>query len=124
MITRGILHDPASYPEPERFKPERFLTPDGKVIDDPLLEYAFGFGTRSVFIPLTCRHPNSYVDLGRRCPGRYLAEATMWYFIASTLSQFQITTEKKAGDIYASEAYPGHGLIMFVARWHLSLVCC
>lgn len=43
---RAILHDEEVYPEPEEFKPERFLTEDGKVKDDSLLVYAFGYGRR------------------------------------------------------------------------------
>jgi cytochrome P450 len=46
--SRAILHDPEVYADPEAFKPERFLTDDGKVKDDPLLNYAFGYGCRCV----------------------------------------------------------------------------
>ncbi|KAH9033949.1 cytochrome P450, partial [Lactarius hengduanensis] len=46
--TWAILHDAEAYPEPEEFKPERFLTEDRRVSDDPLLVYAFGYGRRSV----------------------------------------------------------------------------
>jgi cytochrome P450 len=46
---RAILHDPEVYGDPETFKPERFLTDDGKkVLEDPLLMYAFGYGRRCV----------------------------------------------------------------------------
>ena len=34
---RAILHNPEIYPDPEEFKPERFLNPDGIVRDDPTL---------------------------------------------------------------------------------------
>jgi len=46
----GMMHDPAMFPEPERFYPERWLSPDAPTYPNP----AFGFG-------------------GRRCPGRFLA---------------------------------------------------
>lgn len=45
---RAILHDPDVYPDPEAFKPERFLTEDGELKEDPSLMCAFGFGRRFV----------------------------------------------------------------------------
>jgi len=69
--TWAILHDPARYPEPEAFKPERFLSPDGSLLDDPVLGLAFGYGRRV-------------------CPGRHFAEATLFITVASLLSVFNI----------------------------------
>ncbi|KAF7360436.1 CUE domain-containing protein [Mycena venus] len=69
----AILHDPAVYPEPHVFKPERFLTPDGKLnpqAKDP--EAPWGFGRRV-------------------CPGRKMATSTMFIAIASILATFEIT---------------------------------
>ena len=43
-----ILHDPAVYPEPHEFRPERFLKPDGQLdpdVMDPSIA-CFGFGRR------------------------------------------------------------------------------
>lgn len=40
-----MLHDPATYPDPEEFRPSRFLTSDGVLdpaVPDP--EVTFGFG--------------------------------------------------------------------------------
>lgn len=43
-----MSRDEQRYPEPELFKPERFLTPDGKL--DPLahdpFDFVFGYGRR------------------------------------------------------------------------------
>ena len=46
---RAMLHDPEAYPDPEAFRPERFLTASGAVCEDPLLVSAFGYGRRCVF---------------------------------------------------------------------------
>ena len=47
VYQRAILHDPEQYPEPQEFKPERFLK-DGVL--DPTVQdpdsAAFGFGRR------------------------------------------------------------------------------
>lgn len=73
----AILQDPETYSDPDAFKPERFLTSDGKIKEDPLLSSVFGFGRRI-------------------CPGRHLADATLWIVIASVLSVFTVDHAKDA----------------------------
>jgi Cytochrome P450 len=68
---RAILNDPSMYPEPEVFKPERFLNPDGSSREDPILASAFGFGRRI-------------------CPGRHFVDATLFITVASLFSVFNI----------------------------------
>ena len=68
---RAIFHDPSIYPEPDVFKPERFLNPDGSLRDDPVLASAFGYGKRI-------------------CPGRHFVDATLFIYVASLLSVFRI----------------------------------
>ena len=65
--SRAILHDPAIYPEPSKFKPERFLDPSAH---SPYPEAAFGYGRR-------------------KCPGRSLAWDTVWITMASMLAAFE-----------------------------------
>jgi cytochrome P450 len=71
----AILHDPEIYPDPEEFKPERFLDEDGSVRDDPTLSLVFGIGKRI-------------------CPGRHLVDATIFIVASSVLSVFSVMKAK------------------------------
>ncbi|KAI0253723.1 cytochrome P450 [Lactifluus subvellereus] len=71
----AILHDPESYPDPEAFKPERFLNEDGTVRDDPAISLAFGVGKRI-------------------CPGRHFVDATLFIVASSVVSVFDVTKAK------------------------------
>jgi hypothetical protein len=71
IFCRAIFRDPSIYPEPDVFKPERFLNPDGSLRDDPILSSAFGYGKRI-------------------CPGRHFVDATLFIYAASLLSVFHI----------------------------------
>jgi cytochrome P450 len=87
-LFRSILRDPALYPEPDAFKPERFLNPDGSVHDDPVLTSVFGFGKRI-------------------CPGRFFAETTLFIVIASLLSVFKIERVGDGGDKLSDYTFTG-----------------
>jgi len=63
------------YPEPEAFKPERFLNEDGSSRDDPTISLAFGAG-------------------GRICPGRHFVDVELFVVAASVLSVFNVTKAK------------------------------
>ncbi|KAL4259437.1 cytochrome P450 family protein [Pleurotus pulmonarius] len=71
----ALLRDEERYPNPDTFRPERFLK-DG-AIDSKLAEPMPGFG------------------FGRRiCPGRFFAMESLWLNIASILTVFDITKAK------------------------------
>jgi cytochrome P450 len=81
------MHDPAVFPEPDKFYPERWLSPDAPAYPNP----AFGFGAR-------------------RCPGRFFAHGSMWLMIAGILAAFDIspTEDGPPEEIYMS------GLVSYV----------
>jgi cytochrome P450 len=70
-LSRAILHDPSVYPEPDAFKPERFLDPDGNLREDPISLSTFGCGRRI-------------------CPGRHFVDVTLFITVAALFSVFSI----------------------------------
>ncbi|KAG9316767.1 cytochrome P450 [Chiua virens] len=64
----GLTHDEEVFPAPFEFMPERFLNEDG-MLRDCDGSFAFGFGRRI-------------------CPGRYVANQSMWIAIALMLVAF------------------------------------
>lgn len=83
VIANGwwLLHDPEVYHDPMEFKPERFL--GDKSEPDPR-NVCFGYGRRV-------------------CPGRLLADSSMFLIIAQSLAAFNIT---KAIDETGKEIEP------------------
>jgi len=75
----GVMHDPAVFAEPDRFQPERWLSPDAPAFPNR----AFGFGAR-------------------QCPGRFLAR--VWLNIVGILAAFNVTPTE---DGLPEEAYSG-----------------
>ncbi|OQE21561.1 hypothetical protein PENFLA_c014G03275 [Penicillium flavigenum] len=74
----AMMHDPALYHDPMAFKPDRFLEIDGR---DPEIDphtFVFGFGRRI-------------------CPGRILADNTVWLNVAKSLSVFKISKPVEDG---------------------------
>uniref|UniRef100_A0A0W0F7D6 Putative cytochrome P450 n=1 Tax=Moniliophthora roreri TaxID=221103 RepID=A0A0W0F7D6_MONRR len=71
----SVGRDPAYFPDPERFNPQRWLTADGKVRDD-VKSYPFGFGRRV-------------------CPGQYMATASTFINTALTLWAFNTSQDPK-----------------------------
>ncbi|KAI0278757.1 cytochrome P450 [Russula aff. rugulosa BPL654] len=91
----ALLHDPTVFPEPDSFKPERFINPDGTLRDDPIVSTIFGFGKRI-------------------CPGRHLAESMMFIVIACFLSVFDIKKGNNTNE--GPDAYPYTGTAISVPR--------
>ena len=98
-VPRAVLHNPGLYPEPEKFKPERFLNEDGTFRDDPTITIAFGAGKRI-------------------CPGRHLVDATLFIVTASLLSVFSVT---KARDENGHEIPVSPAVEVGTAIWCVAL---
>ncbi|EIW86005.1 cytochrome P450 [Coniophora puteana RWD-64-598 SS2] len=69
----AIFRDEKRYPDPEAFNPDRFLTSDGALTNDMSYMTVFGFGRRI-------------------CPGRHLAETSIWVAMANMLAAFTFET--------------------------------
>ncbi|KAI0259752.1 cytochrome P450 [Gloeopeniophorella convolvens] len=69
--TWAIFRDPKIFPEPDKFTPERWLSPDAPRFPDQ----AFGFGRRE-------------------CPGRYMARSSVWATISGILAAFDLVPVK------------------------------
>ncbi|KAF5367940.1 hypothetical protein D9758_004326 [Tetrapyrgos nigripes] len=67
-----MSHDPAVYPDPMVFRPERFLPIDGSKPQMDPRELCFGFGRRI-------------------CPGRVLADASVFISCAMVLAAFDVS---------------------------------
>ncbi|KIJ67222.1 hypothetical protein HYDPIDRAFT_84550 [Hydnomerulius pinastri MD-312] len=69
---RAITHNEEKYENPLEFVPERFIGESGELNDDTTAGIAFGFGRRI-------------------CPGRHLADATLWIAMATLLTVFKFS---------------------------------
>lgn len=72
------MHDPVLYHDPLAFKPERFLEVDGRKPETDPHSFVFGFGRRV-------------------CPGRILADTTVWLSVAKCLAGFKISKPVEKG---------------------------
>lgn len=82
---RGFTHDPNVYPDPTTFKPERFLETDGNTPELDPYTLSFGFGRRV-------------------CPGKLLADATIFLSVAQSLAVFNF---RKGAEDIKPEFLPG-----------------
>lgn len=94
-----MTHDPSVYHEPMEFKPERFLgaTPE----TDPR-SISFGFGRRI-------------------CPGRFLADNTVYLSIAQSLAVFQIRKAVENGVEVDVKAEFQPGVISHPVPWKFQI---
>ncbi|KAK0501150.1 cytochrome P450 [Armillaria luteobubalina] len=82
-----MLHDPAVYDQPFEFRPERFIPTENKEPEPDPYKAVFGFGRRA-------------------CPGKFLADASIFISCAVVLSVFNISKYSENG--VAFEPDTGH----------------
>ncbi|GIY91676.1 methyl farnesoate epoxidase [Caerostris extrusa] len=72
----AMHYDPNYWDQPEVFRPERFLTPDGKAL---------------------IKHPKSYVPFSvgkRNCPGERIAWMAILFYFTEIIKKFEISTPR------------------------------
>ena len=77
-VNRAFAHDPNVFHEPSTFKPERFLGLEGREPEPDPESIVFGFGRR-------------------KCPGRVLADTSVYLTIAQSLAVFDISKAVENG---------------------------
>ncbi|PNP53777.1 hypothetical protein THARTR1_05901 [Trichoderma harzianum] len=97
--TWWFLHDPKTYAEPSEFNPERFLAPRNE--QDP--DAVFGHGRRV-------------------CPGRYIAQESLYLTISQTLAVFNIGKAMKGGKPVEVECKHTTGIVDHPAKFEYSIV--
>ncbi|XRM44916.1 hypothetical protein ABZX51_008019 [Aspergillus tubingensis] len=85
----AITHDPNIYPHPEKFDPERFLGENPQ--PDPS-GWVFGFGRRV-------------------CPGRVLADASVFVTVGMILSALRISLEGEGGEVMFTPGVVSHPVL-------------
>lgn len=85
----AICRDPIAFPDPEKFNPQRWLDSDGRLKDN-MKSFTFGFGRRV-------------------CPGRHLAENSMYIGLALLFWSFRINQRPDAPiNTQASDSVVSH----------------
>ncbi|KAG0699195.1 cytochrome P450 [Suillus ampliporus] len=97
-----MLNDPQTYPNPSEFKPERFVTEDGKEPETDPRTMCFGFGRRI-------------------CPGQLLADASIWMSTAMSLAVFNISKAVENGIEITPEVDPSFGAISHLKPFKCSV---
>ncbi|KAK6529943.1 hypothetical protein TWF281_009093 [Arthrobotrys megalospora] len=95
-----FLHDPKAYADPEKFDPERFLSPRNE--PDPTPD-AFGYGRRI-------------------CPGRFFADAGLYINIVKSLAAFNIgKAVDKDGKEVDVEAKMKPGILSYLVEFQFRI---
>ncbi|WYZ42267.1 hypothetical protein EsH8_V_001162 [Colletotrichum jinshuiense] len=97
-----FMNNPEVYKEPSQFQPERFLEVEGREPEPDPRRYVFGFGRRI-------------------CPGRILAENSLYLNFAQSLAVFNIGKPVANGEEFEPEFRPLPGAISHVAPYEVTI---
>ncbi|PBK93436.1 cytochrome P450 [Armillaria gallica] len=89
---RNMLHDPAVYDKPSEFMPERFIRTENKEPELDPYNVSFGFGRRI-------------------CPGRVLADASIFISCAMVLAVFNVSKYCEDGIIFEPDIETTSGAV-------------
>lgn len=99
----AMLHDPATYPDPYAFKPERYLPElSGKPSEQDPYTIAFSLGRRM-------------------CPGLHLADANLFIVSARIMSVFNVTKVVEDGKVLEPVYEKQAGLISHPAPFKVAI---
>jgi cytochrome P450 len=89
-----LLHDPNVYANPDEFNPDRFISTKTRQAERDPHEIAFGFGRRT-------------------CPGRHVADASIFLSVASILAALHISKTIENGKVVEPVVEPSSGGIRY-----------
>ncbi|KAK1965634.1 cytochrome P450 [Colletotrichum sublineola] len=98
----GFTHDPAVYKNPMEFWPERFLEGQDREPEFDPRKLSFGFGRRI-------------------CPGKVLAENSLFLSIAQSLAVFDVSKKVVDGKVIEPKVEPKPGVISHQAHYETSI---
>ena len=86
-----MTHDESSYKDPQTFEPQRFLD-QAEIASPATTSISYGFGRRYAYIYISIDPNYLLFDRSsiRVCPGRELADASLWTTAAFTLATVNI----------------------------------
>jgi len=99
LSNRALSIDTQSGIEASEFAPERFLASEVKFPATNPNQYAFGFGRRYVADSLISTHLSIKFRIRSACPGRYLAENSLFLFISWLMSTVTISPVKDDNNV-------------------------